>query len=88
MIHRVKSLKPGDVQSMVFEENDPPPFYNPSLPKQEYVGQPKGIYQVWYERGLYLEGMRGSYSKKEIEKRIAEGLPLLDPSLDAALEIC
>jgi hypothetical protein len=50
-------LKVGDIQHMIFLENDPPPFYAPKLQKALYVNQPKGLKQVLYERGLYREGM-------------------------------
>lgn len=43
-------LKVGDVQHMVFQPNDPPPFYEPQA--QDYVGKPKGLRQVLWERGL------------------------------------
>ena len=35
---------------MVFQEGDPPPFYSPGA--SAYVGKPKGLRQVLYERGL------------------------------------
>ena len=53
---KVKKKK-GDIQHMTFQENDPPPFYRPTIPPQQYVGQPKGMKQVLFERGLYVEGM-------------------------------
>ena len=42
---------------MVFVENDPPPFYRPGLQADKYVGKPKGMKQVLFERGLYVAGM-------------------------------
>ena len=51
------TLKAGDVQYMVFQPTDPPPFYRPDLPLAEYVGKAKGIKQVLYERGLWKPGM-------------------------------
>ena len=50
-------LKKGDVQHMVFQENDPPPFYRPCMRPADYVGKPKGIKQILFERGLFVEGM-------------------------------
>ena len=49
-------LKKGDVQHMIFQENDPPPFYRPNLSKEQYVGQPKGMKQVLYEWGCLWMG--------------------------------
>ncbi len=70
---------------MVFKESDPPPFYALQLAKSKYVGQPKGIYQVLYERGMYVANMRGGLTKKEQERRLLEGKPLVEPELDAPL---
>ena len=50
-------LKIGDIQHMVFQENDPPPFCRPNLARESYVGKCKGMKQVLYERGLYVQGM-------------------------------
>ncbi len=38
-----------------------------------------------YERGLYVENMRGKLSKKEQQRRLIEGKDLVDPALDAPL---
>ena len=43
-------LKPGDTQHLAFQAGDPPPFYAPQA--TGYVGKPKGLRQVLYERGL------------------------------------
>lgn len=68
-------VKVGDVQRMVFVDTDPPPHFEPSAPKYDqpatetrkamegYVGKPKGLRQVLWERGLYHEKM-----VKEIKK--------------------
>lgn len=48
-----------------------------------YIGKPKGIIQILYERGLYKFDMKGSLTKQEIDRRLLEGKDLLDPSLDA-----
>ena len=40
-----------------FREGDPPPFYKPGLAPSEYVGKAKGMKQVLWERGLWVEGM-------------------------------
>jgi len=45
------------VQHLTFQETDPPPFYRPNVSRDAYVGQPKGMRQVLFERGLYVEGM-------------------------------
>ena len=53
---------------MVFQENDSPP---PNLARESYAGKCKGMKQVLYERGLYVQGMTKNgpkegetYSKK------------------------
>jgi hypothetical protein len=57
-------LKPGDVQHMVFQQNDPPPFQDPTAPPTGvirtvkgklkpyygYIGANKGLLQVLYKR--------------------------------------
>lgn len=50
-----RALKKGDTQHLVFQPNDPPPFYDPSA--VDYVGKPKGSLQVAFERGLWQAGM-------------------------------
>ena len=64
-------LKLGDVQSMSFGSNGPPPFFVLAAPpkdkrvvkrgkleqKEGYAGKPKGIKQVLWERGWYVNGM-------------------------------
>ena len=76
------TLKLGDVQSMAFGPNDPPPFYDLEAPtkdktfvrrgkreqKEGYVGKPKGMKQVLWERGWYVDGM--STTSKDPEKNI------------------
>ncbi len=48
---------------MVFQPGDPPPFYVPNA--VDYVGKNKGILQILYERGLYVEGMEGRQREKD-----------------------
>jgi len=57
-----------------------PPFIVPG-----YVGKNKGIMQVLYERGLYVEGMQGQQCQKTKEKfKAHEQLDrILPPELDA-----
>ena len=50
-------LQKGDLQPMVFQEGDHPPFYRPNLQPREYVGKAKGFKQVLFERGLFRDGM-------------------------------
>ena len=77
-----KVLKPGDTQHFTFQEDDLPPFYSPTCPKYDvgntkgYVGQPKGVLQILFERGAYVEGMRGQLSKAAMDKKIRNNLPL------------
>ena len=44
---------------MIFQENDPSPFHRPNACPEQYwyVGEPNGIKQVLFERGLYVRGM-------------------------------
>ena len=48
-------LKAGQIQTLVFQPGDEPPFYAPDA--VDYIGQPKGAKQVAYERGLWKDGM-------------------------------
>ena len=50
-------LKTGMFQHMVFQPDDPAPFYKPNAQPQEYVGKAKGLKQVLFERGLYTPNM-------------------------------
>ena len=45
------------MQHFEFREGDAPPFYKPGLAPAEYVGKAKGMKQVLWERGLWVEGM-------------------------------
>jgi hypothetical protein len=76
-------LQVGNWQHFEFEEGDPPPFED--LNSTNYVGQPKGIRQVLFERGLFKKGMRGSLTSKEKDEWIARGKQLPDPAFDAPL---
>ena len=44
-IYRI--LKKREPQHFIFQENDPPPFYE--LTAQDYVGKPKGVKQIAYK---------------------------------------
>ena len=50
-----RALKKNDVQHLVFQPGDAPPFYK--LGATDYVGKPKGLRQVAYELGLYRPHM-------------------------------
>jgi hypothetical protein len=69
-------LRMGQVQHFVFQQGDPPPFYDLACPtssikddagekvlKQGYVGQPKGLKQVLWERGLWEHGLTQERAK-------------------------
>ena len=43
------------VQHLVFQDGDPPPFYNRDA--KDYVGCAKGLKQILYERGLWRRNM-------------------------------
>jgi hypothetical protein len=49
------------------------------------VGKPKGAYQILYERGLWVEGMKGSQTEKEVELLRLRGKDdqVTPPELDA-----
>ena len=49
-------VKDGDVQHLQFQAGDLPPFYAPNA--KDYVGEPKGLKQVLWERGLWKDGMK------------------------------
>lgn len=83
-------LKLGDVQRMSFGPTDPPPFYDWEAPpkdkrvqrrgkleqKEGYVGKAKGIKQVLWERGWYVDGM--SATSKDVQMNlelVLGGLP-------------
>jgi hypothetical protein len=67
-----KKLKKGDVQCFVFTADDLPPAHEPLTLREDsevtkfgvtktvpgYVGKPKGLRQVLWERGLYIQGMK------------------------------
>lgn len=50
-----RPFKKGDVQHMIFQEGDGPPFYSPNLDPNKYVDKSKGIRQVLWERGLWSQ---------------------------------
>eukprot|EP00951_Prasinocladus_malaysianus_P004373 scaffold30728_cov33-Prasinocladus_malaysianus.AAC.1 len=45
-------LQVGDVQHMQFQEGDSPPWYAPQTKAEDYVGKPKGLKQLLWERGF------------------------------------
>ena len=64
-VHRTETetyqLKAGDVQNLVFQVGDAPPWKQALKPKDKeggWVGQPKGTKQILYERGLWVKGMQ------------------------------
>lgn len=54
-MHMHNALKIGDTQHLVFQPGDAPPFYK--LDSTDYIGKPKGMKQIAYERGLWRPGM-------------------------------
>jgi len=48
-----------------------------------YVGKPKGIKQILWERGLWKAGMSMSKTEKEVNRLRADGKPAPDPVLYA-----
>lgn len=49
-----------------------------------YVGKPKGIYQILWERGLYVKNMVKSHTEKSRKACIDKGQPMPDEALDAS----
>jgi len=48
-------LRTNDIQCLVFQPGDPPPFNEPGA--VGFVNQPKGLAQIAYERGLWKGGL-------------------------------
>ena len=78
-------LQVDDWQHFEFTELDTPPFDDLNCKIEDYVGKPKGIKQVLFERGLYKKGMRGSLTQKQISEWVAKNKELPDATLDAPL---
>jgi hypothetical protein len=55
-----------------------------------YIGECKGLLQVLYERGHYLQGMKGQQDAATVRRLAAAAKDLLSPDLDAhrALKSC
>ena len=72
-------LKVGDVQSMIFEESDDPSHFEANAPpydvetEEGYVGRPKGLKQVLWERGFHVNGMVGAI--EEDDKKVEINRP-------------
>ena len=54
----------------MIQPGDDPPFIYPGgkkgkPPQDNYVGQNKGIYQILYERELYVEDMKARQPEKQ-----------------------
>ena len=56
-----RQLQVGDKQFFYFREGDPPPRFDQGA--EGYVGQHKGMLQVLYERGKYIDGMTADGEK-------------------------
>jgi len=71
-----------------------PPFYKPSAPYFTYCGQPKGLKQVLFERGLYDDGTwvnqqtgrKGAYMTEKGHKR--DGVVVPETSMNHVLGSC
>ena len=52
-------LETGAKQFYIFQKGDPVPHFekNKKLKKDEYIGKDKGLKQILWERGLYVDGM-------------------------------
>jgi len=78
-----KVLHVGDTQEMQFKEVDDPPFYD--LQAQDYIGKQKGIFQILFERGLYIEVMIKGYTPAQLNEKILNGEPIKSEDYQAAL---
>ena len=87
-------LRPGQTQHFSFQPGDPPPFYDLTAPPEDikdnnqqvlregYVGKPKGVKQVLWERGLWENGLEVDRARTKLaecqdfktEKSILENL--------------
>lgn len=77
-------LGTGDRQYLYFQDGDNPPFYKPNLRKEEYVGAPKGMKQILWERGLWCSGM--TRTGKSVKNGVVHRNPNL--SMEDALNAC
>ena len=50
-------LRTNMFQEVAFQKANPPPFYKPNLQPEKYVNKAKGMRQVAYEHGLWVDGM-------------------------------
>ena len=80
-----RTLAVGSQQHMAFQDNEPPPWYAPGTPKYDstellpngqrkevigYVGKPKGLKQVLWERGFWDVNNAGFKPKLEDLRKI------------------
>jgi AAA15 family ATPase/GTPase len=72
-----KVLHVGDTQEMQFKEGD-------DLQAQDYIGKQKGIFQILFERGLYIEVMIKGYTPAQLNEKILNGEPIKSEDYQAA----
>lgn len=76
-------LQIGSIQKMQFQPGDRSPFNFPEA--IDYIGKPKGMYQILYERGLYKVGMIKGYSDAELHEKLLNNKEVKDETLQAQL---
>ena len=70
-------------QHMTFKRGDRPPWYEPRLAKAKYIGQPKGVKQILWERGLWNEKLSLDGGKDKIKSQSARHLLSIQPDFMA-----
>jgi uncharacterized membrane protein len=92
---RVFTLKPGDVQQMVFTKDCPPLHYDPNFDRKLLLGQPVGKSQVAWLRGCHVDGMTdagipetgsGVAATPRAAPIQGDGPDALDPVFDASTD--
>jgi hypothetical protein len=90
-IHKLKAIeKAKNIKRLAAERNGLCVDANEEDVQQSfivpgYIGANKGIYQILYERGLYLPGMKGKMDQSVKDKLVIKGDldKILSPELDA-----
>ena len=65
-----KKLKEGNTQSLVFLRGDDAPFLDPDANPDDYIGEPKGLAQILYKRGLWVDGIMRKGLTRSIKHHI------------------
>jgi len=79
-----RKIQVDEMQHFFFrtgEENgtgvdDPPPWYAPNVSASEYLGQAKGLKQVLWERGLWVDGMVRAVGEDDDEPQRSQSMSM------------